>query len=50
MTAQLPWKSTDDEITKEQEVMYKELESAMGGKGKKRKIAWPVVLILATKK
>jgi len=30
--------------------MYEDLEEAMGGRGSKIKIAWPMVLILATKK
>jgi len=32
------------------EDLYGELEEAMGGKGAVRKISWPVVLILASKK
>lgn len=32
------------------ETWYAELEKAMGGKGAKKSIAWPVVLLLATKR
>jgi hypothetical protein len=32
------------------EGMFKELGEAMGGEGAVRKITWPVVLVLATKK
>ena len=48
--AQFPWKSTDDEIGAQLKPMYKELEEAMGGQGSKTKIAWPVALVLATRK
>lgn len=36
-------KSTGDEIAKDLDVMYVELEETMGGPGKKRKITWPVI-------
>ena len=45
----LPWQNKDDEKA-QFEGLFKELEASMGGKGKKQKIAWPVVLLLATKK
>lgn len=48
--AQFPWKSTDDEVSAQLKPMYKELEEAMGGTGSKTTIAWPVVLLLATRK
>ncbi|KAK3178569.1 hypothetical protein OEA41_000706 [Lepraria neglecta] len=48
--AQYLWETTDDEIGAQLEPMYEELEAAMGGKGSTVKIAWPVVLLLATKK
>ena len=50
INAQWPWKTTDDDIGAQMEPMYEELETAMGGKGSKTKIAWPVVLLLATRK
>lgn len=34
----------------EVEAWYNELGEAMGGKGTKRKIAWPVVLLLASRR
>jgi len=48
--AQFPWKNKDDRFDAQLKPMYEELEEAMGGRGSKTKIAWPVVLILATKK
>ena len=48
--AQYPWETTDDEIGAQLKPMYEKLEAAMGGKGSTVKIAWPVVLLLATKK
>ncbi|MCJ1458326.1 hypothetical protein MMC28_008697 [Mycoblastus sanguinarius] len=48
--AQLPWKATDDGIDAQLKPLYEELEAAMGGKGSKRKITWPVILMLATRK
>jgi ubiquinone/menaquinone biosynthesis C-methylase UbiE len=47
---QYPWKTTDDEISEQLKPMYEELEVSMGGKGSTVKIAWPVVLLLATKR
>jgi trans-aconitate 3-methyltransferase len=43
---------TFDEANEDDTVrgLYKELETAMGGSGAKRKITWPVVLILGSKK
>ena len=48
--AQFPWKSTNDEIGAQLKPMYRDLEEAMGGRGSKTKISWPVVLLLATRK
>lgn len=49
--AQWPWERTaSKEAGEELERMYGEMEAAMGGKNGKRKIAWPVVLLLATRK
>ena len=48
--AQLPWKTTDDEVGAQLKPMYKEMEQAMGGPGSKTKISWPVALLLATRK
>ena len=50
INAQWPWKTTDDDIGAQMEPMYEELETAMGGKGSRTKIAWPAVLLLATRK
>ena len=44
--AQFPWIDKD---FSQLEPMFEELEQAMGGKGSKTKIAWPVALLLATK-
>lgn len=44
-----PWPDNDEEKAQFDE-LYKELENSMGGKGKKQQIAWPVALLLATKK
>jgi hypothetical protein len=46
--AQVPPKR--DYMTLEIEKMYAKLKELMGRKGKMHKIAWPVSLILATKK
>jgi hypothetical protein len=47
----LPPKADGEEIRDERiEELYGELEGAMGGKGALRKISWPVVLILASRK
>lgn len=48
--AQFPWKNEDESTEKQLEPMYEALEEAMGGKGSKVTIAWPVILLLATKK
>lgn len=48
--ANLPtFKST---VTQDEELeeLYRKLEQAMGGEAVKRKIAWPVVLLLASRK
>ena len=45
----LPWKNKEEEKA-QLDRLFKELEVSMGGKYKKQKIAWPVVLLLATKK
>ena len=50
INAQWPWKTTDDDIGAQMEPMYEELETAMGGKGSRTTIAWPVVLLLATRR
>ena len=50
INVQWPWKTTDDDIGAQMKPMYEELETAMGGKGSKTKIAWPVVLLLATRR
>ena len=50
INVQWPWKTTDDDIGAQMEPMYEELETAMGGKGSKTKIAWPVVLLFATRR
>ncbi len=42
--------TTDDDIGAQMEPMYEELETAMGGKGSTTKIAWPMVLFLATRR
>ena len=39
-----------DYMTPEIEKMYAKLKELVGGEGKMHKIAWPVSLILATKK
>ena len=44
----LPWKK--DYETPETDELYRELEEELGGENAKHKIAWPVVLILATRK
>ncbi|KAI4121899.1 MAG: hypothetical protein LQ338_006099 [Usnochroma carphineum] len=45
----LPWENKDEEKAQFDE-LFKELEKSMGGKGKRQHIAWPVALLLATKK
>ena len=50
INAQWPWKTTDDDIGAQMAPMYEELETAMGGKGSRTTIAWPVVLLLATRR
>ena len=47
---QYPWETTDEEISEQLNSLYEELEVAMGGEGNTVKIAWPVVLLLATKR
>ncbi|GME52384.1 hypothetical protein MMC23_003731 [Neofusicoccum parvum] len=44
------WEGKDESRDEELEALYGELEKAMGGPDAKRKIGWPVVLLLATKK
>ena len=49
--AQWPWERTaSKEAGEELERMYGELQAAMGGKQGKKKIAWPVVLLLARRR
>lgn len=48
--AQSPWKTESDDIDAQLTTMFDDLEDAMGGKGSKVRIAWPVVLLLATRK
>jgi hypothetical protein len=51
ITAILPPAAAVEETENESiEGLYKDLEKAMGGEGAVRKITWPVVLILASKK
>lgn len=45
-----PWKKGDDDIDAQLKPIFEDLEVAMGGKGSKVTIAWPVVLLLATRK
>lgn len=45
----LPWANKDEEKAQLDE-LFQELENSMGGKGKRQQIAWPVALLLATKK
>ena len=45
----LPWENGDEDKAR-LEPLFKELEASMGGKDTKRKIAWPIVLLLATKR
>lgn len=40
----------EDDWNEDIEVLWKEMEDKMGGEGVKRRIGWPVVAILATKK
>ena len=47
---QWPWKERWTELSKELEPLFSELEEAMGGRGSKTKISWPVVLVLASRK
>ena len=44
----LPW-PPNAEIDAQLEVLYDELEEAMGGKNARNKVCWPVVLLLATR-
>ena len=47
----MPWKQSDDpETVARVEELYSQLNVAMGGKGVKRRISWPVILMLATKR
>ena len=46
----LPWARKDEKVEADLEKMFTELGEYMGPKGAKRKITWPVVLLLATKK
>ena len=48
--AQFPWKTETDDIDTQLVTMFEDLEAAMGGKGSKVSIAWPVVLLLATRR
>lgn len=48
--AQFPWKNETDDIDAQLIPMFEDLEAAMGGKGSKVRISWPVVLLLATRK
>lgn len=46
VTAQLPWKSKDDESAKELEVMYKEPEEAMGERERKQRLPGRLYFLL----
>jgi len=39
-----------DEVDDKMDVLFDELAQAMGGHGAKRKLSWPAVLVLASKK
>ncbi len=48
--AQFPWKTETDDIDAQLVTMFEDLEAAMGGKRSTVRIAWPVVLLLVTRK